>query len=211
MKSLLTLVMVLSAGLSGVSLAQTWTLYAPPEADFRVVFPAPPTRNAMDGGGGVEFRSENSGQRYSVFRHNPGQVASFEQARALSARRVLADDKRSRGAQDEGDILPNEFAFRVGRVESLHRVVIESGRYYELVVQVDGDDRLSRNSARDFFNSFQLGAGGAFAQLYRNLPTPDSCQARPNPYARRFCEYATCLVPGQESNPVCVALPGLRR
>jgi hypothetical protein len=210
-KKLLTFLWVMVATLPVAALAQNWTLYAPPEADFRVVFPATPTRIVIPSAAGVEYRAEGNGHRYSVFRHNPGQAGSLEQARALSEKRMVGDDQRSRGGQDESDLGPNEFAFRVGRVESLHRVVMESGRYYELVVQVEGEDRLSRQSARDFFNSFHLGAGGVFARFFRNVPAPESCQSRVNLYSRRFCEYATCLVPGQESNPLCVALPGMRR
>lgn len=209
MKIGLTFLAFAASWLSSVVLAQPLTLYVPSEGDFRVLMPAPPSRNNI-ATGGVEFRAEGSSQRYSVFRHNPGQVNSAAEARAHIEKRVVGEDRRSRGGQDEGDLEPNEFAFRVGRVESLHRVVMESGRYYELVVQVDGDDRLSRPSARDFFNSFQLRAGGGFAG-FRNLPTPESCQSRGNSFARRFCEYLTCLAPGQEGNPICVALPGLRR
>lgn len=213
MKQWLNLVMCLAAWFAGGALAQNWVHFAPVEGDFRVLLPAAPTRhNAANGS--VEFRAEGGEHRYTVFRHNPGAATTIEQARAISQQRVSDDETGTRRVRRQTpDLAQNEYEFRVRGVHYIHRVILEGGRYYELVVQApSGEDAgLHLQSVRDFFGSFQMGLGiGRGFDVLRNIPTPDSCQTRPNAYARRFCEYLTCLAPGQEANPICTALPRLR-
>lgn len=213
MRQWLTLLMCVAAWFSSGALAQNWIHYAPPEGDFRVLLPAAPARqNAANGS--VEFRAEGGEHKYSIFRHNPASANTIEQARAISQARVTDDETSTRRVRRETpDLGQNEYEFRVRGVHYIHRVIMEGGRYYELVVQAPtGEDAgLHLQSVRDFFSSFQMGQGlGRGFGLLRNVPTPDTCAARPNAYARRFCEYVTCLAPGQEANPICTALPRLR-
>lgn len=211
MKTLWILAAVLAALLPGTAAAQSWTLYTPAERDFRVLMPAPPMRMDLPSGS-VEFRVEADQRQYSVFRHDPRRVAGGTSVREDIIARLGNGDQSVRSyGQDEGDLAPNEFLFRVGGAWTMHRAIVESGRYYELVVKAAPDERISPADARDFFNSFQTGgisAQPAWTTLTR-LPGPDSCQARGSTFSRRFCEYLTCLAPGTENHPVCRALPRL--
>lgn len=161
--------------------------------------------------GSVEFRVEADQRQYSVFRHDPRRVAGGTSVREDIIARLGNNDQSVRNVgQDDADLAPNEFMFRVGGAWTMHRAVVESGRYYELVVKAAPDERVSPQEARDFFNSFQTG-GISAAPALSNLPGPDSCQARSSTFSRRFCEYLTCLAPGTENHPVCRALPRLFR
>jgi len=212
-KQLLHWLACIAAALSSGAWAQNWTHFVPPEGDFRVVLPSAPTRHKAPNGA-VEFRAEGNNQQYSIYRHPQGGANTIEQARMISEQRVSDDETGTRRARRQtADLASNEYEFRIRGVHYMHRVIMEGGRHYELVVQApdDEDHGLHVQSARDFFNSFQMGSGlaGGFARLL-NVPAPDTCQKRPNAYARRFCEYLTCLAPGQEANPICTALPRLR-
>jgi len=209
MKKMWLLAAGLAALFSGAASAQSWTLYVPPERDFRVLFPAPPMRLDTPSGG-VEFRAD-SGQQFSVFRHDPARLAGGKSARDDIIERLGNGDRSVRSyGQDDGDLAPNEFLFRVGGAWSMHRAIVESGRYYELVVKASVDERVAPQEARDFFNSFQTGSSSGIPAL-TNLPGPDTCKARSSAFSRRFCEYLTCLAPGTENHPVCQALPRLFR
>ena len=198
----------LAALLSGAATAQSWTLYSPAERDFRVLFPATPMRIDTPSGS-VEFRIEADQRQYSVFRHDPRRVAGGISVREDIIARLGNNDQSVKSyGQDDGDLAPNEFMFRVGGAWTMHRAIVESGRYYELVVKAAPDERVSPQEARDFFNSFQTGSISAKPALTK-LPGPDSCQARSSTFSRRFCEYLTCLAPGTENHPVCRALPRL--
>lgn len=212
MRILLSMVAWFAMFISSNVMAQSWILYAPPEGDFRVLLPAPPSRSNV-AESGVEFHSIAGTERFSVIRYDARQAAAVDQARLITMRRIGDGDRQPRDVgYDKSDLLPNEFELRLGRSRSMHRIVLESGRYYELMVQSDDDDGLSRDTARDFFNSFQMGMGlGRGFGVLGNIPTPQTCQTRPNALSRRLCEYLTCLAPGQEANPVCVALPRLTR
>lgn len=209
MKTIWILAAMLAASWSGTAAAQSWTLYAPAERDFRVLMPAPPMRMDLPSGS-VEFRAEADQRQYSVFRHDPRRVAGGNSAREDIIARLGNGDQTVRSGGEEANLAPNEFMFRVGGAWTMHRAIIESGRYYELVVKAAPDEQVSPQEARDFFNSFQSGSLGAVPVL-SNLPGPDSCQARGSTFTRRFCEYLTCLAPGTENHPVCKGLPRLLR
>jgi len=211
MKKLLLWASALATMFTGVSAAQTMTLYVPPERDFRVLLPAPPQR--LDAPqGSVEYRAEaGPGQRqYSVFRHDPRRLSSADVQNDIITRIASDDQSARRYGQDEGDLVANEFIFRVGGDWTIHKVFVESGRYYELVIKSYADDGVDMAGARDFFASFQMGTASGFP-VAANLPGPDSCQSRSNAFSRRFCEYMACLAPGTASHPVCQKLPSLFR
>lgn len=196
---------------SGTATAQSWTLYVPPEGDFRVLLPGTPTR-VDHRSGSVEYRVDAPQQRYSVFRHDPRRLAGKTAKADITERLGDSDEYARNTGDDDGDLATNEFTFRIASMMTMHRVITDAGRYYELVVQAPSEDGLSRPLARDFFNSFQLGAGvGSRFPALTGLPGPDTCQARSNAFSRRFCEYLTCLAPSSENHPVCKALPRLFR
>ena len=98
-KKLLTLILWFAAWLSCAALAQTWALYAPPERDFRVVFPGVPSR-LVTPAGSVEYRFGDSQYTYSVFRHDPRRASSINAARSDIIQRISGDDQR---VQDLGE------------------------------------------------------------------------------------------------------------
>lgn len=213
MKTMLIIAAAMAALLSLDAGAQQpqWTHYVPPEGDFRVLLPAPPERLPA-AQGSVEFRARAGSLEYSVFRHDPSRLAGAS-IRDNVITRITGGDQNARSFGDgEGELKPNEFHFMVASVWSIHRVITESGRYYELAIRSDSQDAVTLQAARDFFDSFQLGSGiaGSFPAL-GNLPGPDSCRSRSNAFAQRFCEYLTCLAPANQAHPVCAALPKLFR
>ena len=154
MKPLLTLLLWVFASMTGSALAQSWIHFVPAEGDFRVLLPGTPSRHNIPGGG-VEFRVESGDQKYSIFRHNPGAATTVDQARAVSEQRVLDDESRARRVRHQTpDLAPNEYEFRVARTHYIHRVILEGGRFYELVVHAHDEEGLHLQSVRDFFNSF---------------------------------------------------------
>jgi hypothetical protein len=209
LKSMLILVAGLTTLFSGLASAQSWTLYVPPERDFRVLLPAPPTRLDASSGS-VEFRADGGQQQYSVFRHDPRRLPAGASVRDDIIQRITNNDQSARSYGD-GELAPNEFIFRVGGIWTMHRAIVEPGRYYELVVKAAVDERVSEPEARDFFNSFQTGNISVPSLAWKNLPGPDSCQARSSSFSRRFCEYLTCLSPTYQDHPVCKGLPPLLR
>lgn len=208
MKHLLMLTMGLAALFSGVAPAQSLIFYSPPERDFRVLLPGTPTR-LNTSTGSVEFRTDTGTYQYSVIRHDPGRVSSIAAARGEIVQRSSNNDQYAAG-RDDSDLGPNEFLFQTGMTWTMHRFFLESGRSYELVVKAGPDDGIPRQAARDFFNSFQMRGASGFPVI-ANLPTPDSCQARDNALARRFCEYLTCQAPGYENHPACAGIPRFLR
>lgn len=207
-------ILIWAAGLailfSGLASAQSWTLYVPPERDFRVLLPGTPARldQLPDG---VEFRIDAGQQQYSIFRHNPRRLAAGASVREDIITRLTNNEQSARSYRAD-DLPDNEFMFRVGGIWTMHRVILEPGRhYYELVVKAAVDERVAEPEARDFFNSFQIGNISAPNTALINLPGPDSCQARSSVFSRRFCEYLTCLSPTYQNHPVCKGLPPLLR
>lgn len=211
MKSLLTIAAVLAALLSGTVAAQQWTLYTPPEGDFRVLLPAPPKRLDLPGSS-IEYRTEVDDLHFSVFRHAPARLQRGLQPREDIIERLYSiHDQYVRDiGENEGDLAGDEYMFRFGAMRSMHKVIHDGGRYYELMVQSTGDDGLPKETARDFFKSFAA-TSSPQASVAAALPGPDSCQGRSNALSRRFCEYLTCLVPANQAHPVCASLPKLFR
>lgn len=213
MKMMTMIAAALAALLSLAAGAQQpqWTLYSPPEGDFRVLFPAPPERIPATQGS-VEFRARAGQLEYSVFRHDPGRLAGAS-IRENVITRISGSDQNARSFGDgEGELKPDEFHFMVASVWSIHRVVTESGRYYELAIRSDSQDAVTLQAARDFFSSFQLGSGISTGfPAPSNLPGPESCKSRSNAFSQRFCEYLTCLVPANQAHPACTSLPKLLR
>ena len=213
MKTMRTIAAALMTLLSLAAGAQQtqWTHYVPAEGDFRVLLPAPPQRLPA-AQGSVEFRAQVGSLEYSVFRHDPNRLAGAN-IRDNVITRITGSDQNARSFGDgEGELKPNEFHFMVASVWSIHRVITESGRYYELVIRSDSQDAVTLQAARDFFDSFQLGSGIASGfPVLSNLPDPDSCKSRSNAFAQRFCEYLTCLVPANQAHSTCASLPKLFR
>ncbi len=189
--------------------AQTWTSYSPPERDFRVLMPTAPS--VIDANpGSIEYRSQTESVQFSVFRHDPRQ---FNGSASSIAERLSGTDRYARNiGQEDTDLREGEFLFRVGSTLSMHKLVSNAGRQYELVLSATSEDGMPRQLARDFFASFQSGSGavGVFTPL-TNLPTPDSCKSRGNAFARTFCEYLTCQVPANVSHATCAGIPRLFR
>ncbi len=207
MKVLLIWLACFSALWSGGAAAQAVQLFSPPERDFRVLMPGSPQRFTTPDGS-VEFRSDTGVYQYSVFRHDPRRLAGGANVGDDIAKRISKDDQTARSNAEQ--TLPrNEFMFRVGPTQSMHRAFVESGRYYELVVQAQPGEGMSETESRDFFSSFQMGRASGFQGL-TNVPAPEACQGRPSAFSRRFCEYVSCTRAGTENHPVCRSLPMLR-
>ena len=212
MRLLAALLAALVGMLAGTSHAQNWILFIPAERDFRVLFPNPPTRST-DSDGSTVFRSRIEAFEYAVYRLPPG-TAPIANARAEIARRLserLGDDAQVRHVRDDDeDGVWQREVFEVRPGISVHRLVEYGGRYYELQVLTPREHRgMARNTARDFFNSFQLSGVPPHAigvTLVQRLEA--WCQTRTNPFARAFCEYSVCLQPGSEKYPHCARLPG---
>lgn len=204
--------LVLAAMFVSTAQAQNWVAFAPPEGDFRVLFPAPPVRQ-NEGDGSVAFKSTFDEFEYVVYR-SPPDAPRFTDAQVEIQRRLLerlGSDARVRPVQDQDDDRELQgHVFEVGRRISVHRIVEYGGRYYELQTLADRDKRaIVRQTARDFFNSFNLrgislsSIGGTLVQRVEAW-----CQNRTNAFARAFCEYSVCLQPGYENYPRCTALRG---
>jgi hypothetical protein len=215
---LLAALLLLGAGLfAGAGYAQNWVVFAPPEGDFRVIFPAPPGQTTGADGSVVfkaTFENEENSVDYLVHRLPPG-VPRIDDARAELQRRLQARVGEDIGVRyvHEEDSSPDweRYVFRYRRAVSIHRLVGTPGRYYELqVLMPRGRVGVAMHSARDFFNSFQAtglslpGLGVAVAQRLEAW-----CQTRTDPFTRAFCEYSVCLQPGSEKYPHCASL--LRR
>ena len=154
MKRLLTLVIWFAALFSSSISAQTWTFYVSAERDFRVLLPGPPTR-VTTLSGSVGYRTDTGSHRYSIFRHDPRRIANAAAARDDIILRITSDEQRASNiGQDDGDLAPNEFMFRVGRLQDY------SSRHLRIrpLLRVSGASRTGRR----YFT-----AGGAgFFQLF---------------------------------------------
>ena len=195
----------------GGALAQTWVVYTPPEADFRVLFPATPVRTAT-ADGAVAYSAAAENITFTVFRRDP-RVQPIGNPASDIQRRLRGDNDdmviRRLGGKD-GDARPDEYVF-LARGVSIHRLFIAEGRYYEAVVRAPRDEiGRTRAIARDFFGSFQLGSAPIVAGAPAAV-TPDViCKARSNAFSRSFCEYSTCLKSQHRAQPFCQNLLRLR-
>lgn len=209
--------MVIAAMLTATAHAENWVVFIPAERDFRVLLPAPPVRaTAPDGSTVFQARVERNDYdiAFSVYRLPPDS-RPLGDARAEIQQRLQArtpDDERGvRYVRDEdSDGSWDRHVFRRGpRAISVHRLVGQGGRYFELEVSMPrGSPQLAVHTARDFFNSFQVtGAGLPLGTLVQRIDT--WCQNRTDPFSRAFCQYSVCLQPGYEKHAHCSALSGL--
>ena len=192
---------------TGLCHAQTWTHFGPPERDFRVIMPVAPSRTTSPDGKCSSYTASADNRLLAVTRC-PLDPAQSDTNRRNAVIDRLGDGERSvNDRSDELGLAPGDLLFRVAGQFSAHRFVIQGNLVYELVVQVPEEDGPPRQLASDFFASFQSGRGlSALPALAARL-APESCTSRGNAFAKRFCEYLTCLVPANQAHPVCAALP----
>ncbi len=194
--------------------AQSWTLFTPPEQDFRVVFPRAPARTD-EAGGAVAFTAKAEGMEYVVYRRDPKRQPIGNAGNDIRQRlqRDADDERPVQRIGEEGDGPAGaEHAFRLGSRLSIHRVFVAPARYYELVVRAPRDELSdARRAGRDFYGTFQLLDAGALAApaAAPGLAPDVMCQGRSNAFSRKFCEYRTCFQPGYEKHPYCAKLLGL--
>lgn len=202
--------------LAGSGYAQSWIAFVPLERDFRVLFPNPPQRT-VEADGSVVFKSvfENgdTASAYVVYRL-PSSFRTGMNARGTIQQRLqarLRDDDNLRYPREENDGPEWErHVFRYRNSVSVHRLVENRGRYYELEVILPRENiQATMHTARDFFDSFQMtgislpSVGIAIGQRLEVW-----CRNRSDPFSRAFCEYSVCLQPGHDNYPHCRALLG---
>lgn len=192
--------------------AQEWTVYAPAERDFQVLFPQPPSR-ATEAAGAVAFKARAEDIEYAVYRRDPRQEPIDDGARAIEQRlRREQDNERPvrRLGEDDGYFAADEPVFRIANMMSVHRLFVAPDRYYELVVRASREKfPEARNTARDFFGSFQAaGIGSVPLAGAPGVAPQELCKDRSNAFSRAFCEYRTCLQPGYFNHDYCKRLFG---
>jgi hypothetical protein len=193
---------------TAIALGQKWVLYAPPEQDFRVLFPAPPART-QEAQGAVAFRSSVPEASYVVYRRDPAQQPIGNVALQIQERLRGGNEERvvKRVRKEDGDG-PQEYVFQSpGGKVSIHRVFSAQDRYYELVVEIPREELgRTRATARDFFGSFQIGSAPVAAGALAAVSPDVLCQKRSNAFSRSFCEYSTCLKSQHRGQPYCQKL-----
>ena len=187
--------------------AQSWIVFIPAERDFRALFPEPPVRSA-EADGAVAFKASFDEFQYSVYRHEARRAADVDIRSRIIQRLEGGGETVQQIADEDSDSDRAAYVFRHGGVSSIHRVFAHRGRYYELAVQsARAAFGGARQTARDFFGSFQItGAGGPSFRMRRGLTLDALCRGRTNAYSRAFCEYAVCLQPDYEHYPHCARL-----
>lgn len=211
MRHLLTLSAILLAGAAGLSQAQTWAYYSPPERGFRVLMPETPVRTVSNDGKCVTYHAASGERQVAVIRCPLDPAHSDTNRRNAIIERLGDGELSVNDLSDELALAPGDHMFRVTQRLTVHRYVIHAGEVYELMVQVPTEDGPPRQLATDFFTSFQPGATFTAAPALPARLSPDSCKTRGNAFAQRFCEYLTCLVPAHRSHATCAALPPLLR
>jgi hypothetical protein len=190
---------------SGAS-AQSWVVFIPAERDFRALFPEPPARSA-EADGAVAFKASFDDVQYIVFRHDARRLRDVDLRSRIIQRLEAGGDTVQQVTDEDGNSDPAEYVFRRGGVSSVHRIYARRGRYYELVVQSARSAFAgARQTARDFFGSFQMTVGVPSIRMRRGLTLDALCTGRTNAYSRAFCEYAVCLQPDYEHYPHCARL-----
>lgn len=207
------LAVVLLSWWAGVALAQKPVVYTPPEQDFRVLFPAPPSSVATPDGA-VAYSAAAEDITFTVYRRNPSVQPIGKPAADIQQRLRGNDDDRvvKRLGKEDADDKRGEFAFQVGGgTVSIHRLFVTEGRYYEAAVKGPRSQLgRTRAAARDFFGSFQIGVAPVAAGNLAKL-TPDViCKDRSNTFFRTFCEYSYCLRSQYREQPYCQNLLRLR-
>jgi hypothetical protein len=216
MKKFLALSLFL-AGTSSAVLAQDWTVFVPPERDFKVLFPAPPTR-LTERDGSIAFKAQTEENDYAVYYTVYRLAAGFRlagDARTEIQRRLEArvnDDQQGVQYDSEQNEDPSweRYVFRHRpRGFSVHRLVQNRGTYYELEVATPRGPVGAIRTARDFFNSFQMTGAVVPPLAVTAGQTLDAwCQNRTDSFSLAFCKYSVCLHSGSEKYPHCTALPG---
>ena len=190
------------------ALGQGWVVYAPPEKDFSVLFPAPPARTA-EAEGAVAFSTAAENITFIVYRRDPRRQPIGNAANDILQRlRGVDNEKRvaRRGNEDE-EASADEHIFITRGVFSIHRLFVAEGRYYEVVVRSPKEDfPTARRVARDFFGSFRMTGVAAGADAAAGVAPDVLCKERSNAFSRTFCEYSTCLRSQYRAQPYCQKL-----
>jgi hypothetical protein len=214
MKKFLALLLLLAGTLPGGVLGQNWTVFVPPERDFRALFPELPVRST-ERDGSVAFkatvRDNDDDVYYTVYRLLPGfrpsSDARFEIQKRLQAR--VSDDEQGvqYDAEQNEDPGWDRYVFRHGASVSVNRLVENRGNYYELEVATRRPlTGLAIRTARDFFNSFQV-TGFAVPTIAAVGGRLDAwCENRTDAFSLAFCKYSVCLQSEHERDPHCTAL-----
>jgi len=215
MRTFSALLLFFAGAMAGSSYAQNWIVFVPVERDFRALFPAPPERST-EGDGSIAFKANVVDAEYTVeyvVYRLPPNVPRVVDARAEIERRLGArignEDVALRYlSEDEGDPGWERYVFRHGQFLSVHRLVENRGRYYELEVAMPrGAAPVAMNTARDFFNSFQMtGVVPPPFGIAGQQKLEAWCQNRTDSFSRAFCQYSVCLQPGYENYPHCATL-----
>ena len=210
--------LVLSGMTFGTAHGQNWIVFVPAERDFRVLLPEAPSRaTTVDGSTVFTARMERNEYdvRYSVYRLPVG-ARLVGNPRADLQQRLQARARDEERAvryvpNEDGDASWERHVFRYGKAVSVHRLIGQGGRYYELEVAMPrGAPELAVQTARDFFNSFQP-SGFALPSVTSVVQQIDTwCKDRTHAFSQAFCQYSVCLQPGYEKYPHCAALSGLR-
>jgi len=194
--------------------AQNWVAFVPLERDFRVLFPEPPQRTVESDGTAV-FKSahgnEGNSAVYAVHRL-PHTFRPDMNARGTIEQRLqkrIRDDDNLRYPREENDGPEwDRHVFRYRHFVSVHRLVENRGRYYELEVILPREKaQVAMHTARDFFESFQMtGIPLATAGIAIGQRLDAWCQNRTDPFSRAFCEYSAFLRPGHDKYPHCISV-----
>jgi hypothetical protein len=186
--------------------AQSWIVFIPAERDFRALFPEPPVRSA-EADGAVAFKASFDDVQYIVYRHDARSLGDVDPRSRIIQRLEAGGDTAQQVSNEDGNSDPAEYVFRRGGVSSIHRVFARGGRYYELAVQsAHAAFAGARQTARDFFGSFQMTVGVPWIRMRRGLTLDALCRDRTNAFSRAFCEYAVCLQPDYGHYPHCARL-----
>lgn len=201
----------LAAWMCTYAYAQNWTVYVPPERDFRVLFPEPPQRSD-EGSGVVAFRARADEIEYTVFRHRGSWGPSEDPAGLVEARlrRALPEDTGVRRMREHEELTPGQYVFSIRKRFSIHRMVRSPFGFYELSVRaVEGRRRVAEQTAQDFFDTFQASGSGIFAAISSIGAAVDQfCKDRTDVFSRTFCELRKCFYSGYEKQPICTTIFG---
>jgi hypothetical protein len=199
---------------SGAVYAQNWVVFVPFERDFRVLFPEPPQRTVEPDGTAVFRSAYDNGDNSAVFvvhrlppTFRPDMNARGTIQQRLQAR--LRDDDNLRYPREENDGPEwDRHVFRYRYSVSVHRLVENRGRYYELEVILPRERvQVAMHTARDFFESFQMtGISLPSIGITIGQRLDAWCQSRTDPFSRAFCEYSVCLRSGHDKYPHCNSL-----
>ena len=190
------------------ALGQSWVVYAPPEKDFSVLFPAPPAQTA-EAEGAVAFSATAENITFVVYRRDPRLQPIGSPVMDIQQRlRGDNDDIRVRRLDnEEADASGEEHIFMTRGNYSIHRLFIAEGRYYEVVVRSPTEGSVTvRRVARDFFGSFRMAGVGTGADAAAGVAPEVRCKDRSNAFSRAFCEYSTCLRSQYRTQPYCQQL-----